>query len=269
LSLYLAFSDEAGIADNGGEFLVAGYVAHETEWPWITRAWQERVLDGPPKIPYLHMTEIRSRGWREKNSISYNESEERVAEAVRVLQSSGPLVAVASVMKRSDLHEAIHTRYVSRKKVPKGVDEPDYACFLKFVGLMLIQVHDRYRDARRVDFIVSRKETVAKGLGDMIETTKLYLADAHPEIASLLGELIPASMEAELPLQAADVLCWHLQRYYTGTFDRTDENRMWMLLKERDGELRTWTKEELETVGKGLEHLADPKNLVPAKAANP
>jgi hypothetical protein len=44
---------------------------------------------------------------------------------------------------------------------------------------------------------------------------------------------------------------------------------MWMLLKERDGELRTWTKEELETVGKGLEHLADPKNLVPAKAANP
>jgi hypothetical protein len=26
-------------------------------------AWQERVLDGRPQIPYLHVTEIRRREW--------------------------------------------------------------------------------------------------------------------------------------------------------------------------------------------------------------
>jgi hypothetical protein len=54
VAVYVAFSDEASVRNTEGEFFVAGYVASELEWPWVARAWQERVLDGPPRIPYLH-----------------------------------------------------------------------------------------------------------------------------------------------------------------------------------------------------------------------
>jgi hypothetical protein len=103
--LYTAYSDEAGIGDPSGEFLVAGYLARESLWPEIITAWHERVLDGPPKIPFLHTTKVRSRAWRNEHGISYHESERRVAEAVRVIYSTGGLDAVASVIKRSDLYE--------------------------------------------------------------------------------------------------------------------------------------------------------------------
>jgi hypothetical protein len=50
----------------------------------------------------LHMTDIRSRAWRDGHGISYNESECRVAEAVRAIDSTGALDAVASVVEQMD-----------------------------------------------------------------------------------------------------------------------------------------------------------------------
>jgi hypothetical protein len=93
LAVYVAYSDEAAIAGSEGEFLVAGYVAAENEWPWLERAWQDRVLDGPPTIPYLHMVEIRGRPWRDEHGLSYYQGEQRVDEAIRVLYSTGSLFA--------------------------------------------------------------------------------------------------------------------------------------------------------------------------------
>lgn len=255
LALYVAFSDEAAAAGSSGEFLVAGYVAREDEWPWFARAWQERVLDGPPKIPYLHLTEIRSRQWRKEHSISFNEAEKRVEEALRVLESSGSLKAFGSVIKRSDLRETIHAKHKNRKRIPRGFDEPDYACFMGFVGLVLDWVHESCPDVKRVNFIVSRKSpTVTKGLNEVIEATKFHLAGAYPGIAELLGELLPASMEQQLPLQAADVLCWHLQRFYSKKVDRTEERRVRLLLAECN--VHEWKRAELESIG-----LAMPRDI--------
>jgi hypothetical protein len=122
LAVYKAYSDEAAIAGSDGEFLVAGYVAAEDEWPWLERAWQDRVLDGPPSIPYLHMIEVRDRPWRDRHGLSYYESEQRVDEVVRVLYSTGSLFAYASVIKRCDLRETVHTKYTRRKYIPVGID---------------------------------------------------------------------------------------------------------------------------------------------------
>jgi hypothetical protein len=194
VAVYVAFSDEAAIADADGEFLVAGYAAQETNWPSIASAWQERVLDGPPRIPELHMTEIRSGVWRKENSISFNDAENRVAEAVRILHGTGSLTAMASVIKRKDLREIVHSLYPSKKKIPRGLDEPDYACYMAYLTIMLIRVHAIYSDATRVNFIVSHKNK---------QITK-------------------------------------------GIFERTEENRMWDLLKERDGAIHTWEREDLE-----------------------
>jgi hypothetical protein len=249
VAVYVAFSDEATIADADGEFLVAGYVASEETWPWIAAAWQDRVLDGSPPIPYLHMTDIRSTAWRQKHSISYHEAENRVAEAVRILYGTGSLTAMASVIKKKDMREIVHSRYPNKKDIPIGFEEPDYLCYMAYIAIMLIRVSAIYPDATRVNFIVSRKnKQITKGLNAVIEVTKLSMNEHRPDLAPLLGDLIPASPELQLPLQAADVMCWHLQRYYSRSFHRTEENRMWYLLKERDGAIHDWDRDELEAL---------------------
>jgi hypothetical protein len=85
MSVYVAFSDEADVGNKDGEFIVCGYVADENEWPWFARAWQQRVLDGPPTIPYFHTNPLKSHEWREKHGICLNDAENRIDEAVRVL----------------------------------------------------------------------------------------------------------------------------------------------------------------------------------------
>jgi hypothetical protein len=253
VSIYVAFSDESAIADPGGEFLVAGYVASEDNWAWVTRAWQERVLDGPPRLPYLHMTDIRSSAWRSENSVSFNDAENRVSEGVRILYASGSLTAMASVIKRRDITEIIHSLYPSKKKIPTGLDEPDYTCYMAYLAIMLIRVRAVYPDAALVNFVCSSKnKKITKGLKDVLDVTRAYLTDYRPERAPLLGGLVTASPPLQLPLQCADVLCWHLQRYYSGAFDRTEENRMWYLLKERDGAIHKWEREDLEVFVKAL-----------------
>ena len=100
------------------------------------------------------MTDIRSPTWRKAHSISYNQAEGRIDEAVRVLHSTGDLSAVASVIMRGDFQDLFHKPHKSRKAIPIGFDEPDYACYLAFINLMLIAHHKTYPDATKVNFIV-------------------------------------------------------------------------------------------------------------------
>jgi hypothetical protein len=112
---------------------------------------------------------------------------------------------------------------------------------------MLIRVQAVRPDATLVNFVCSSKDKkITKGLNSIMDLIREYLVDTRPERAALLGGLITASPQLHLPLQPADVLCWHLQRYYSGTFDRTEENRMWYILKERDGAIHNWKREDLE-----------------------
>jgi len=63
MAVFLAASDESS-----GEciFHHAGYVASITCWTdLLVPAWQKEVLEGPPRIDEFHMTEMRSRSWRE------------------------------------------------------------------------------------------------------------------------------------------------------------------------------------------------------------
>jgi hypothetical protein len=125
VAVFVAFSDETEVAQADGEFFFGGYVAREDEWPWVSRAWQERVLDGPPSIPYLHMREIRNEDWRATHGISLHDAESRVSEAARIMQSFGNIAVVASSIRRSQLKETFQLRYKKAKHVPVGLDQPD------------------------------------------------------------------------------------------------------------------------------------------------
>jgi hypothetical protein len=55
----------------------------------------------------LHMTDIRSWRWRNRYGISYNESECRVAEAVRVIYSTGEAPSVTICLEIGYRSESI------------------------------------------------------------------------------------------------------------------------------------------------------------------
>lgn len=61
MTVYLAVMDET---QNGkGDFTLGGFVGPDSDWrEHFMPAWDERVLGGKVRIPYLHMTDIRSRG---------------------------------------------------------------------------------------------------------------------------------------------------------------------------------------------------------------
>lgn len=247
MAIFKAFSDESGVGNPRGTFLMGGFVALEKDWPDFEAAWQERVLDGPPKLPYLHMTEIRSFRWRHKHGISYNAAEERVSEAVRVIYSSGSLSAVGSHVRRDDLEETIKDSLrAAGVRFPALLNEPDYLCFLAYALFVLDQVCMRYPDVEKVDFIVSRKNKVTNRLTDFHKALKMQIG---PPLDALVGDLVPGDMDRQLPLQAADLLCWHMQRYFAKTMDRIDEGRLWCL-GESSGILHEVTRKDLAQIAR-------------------
>ena len=141
MAIYTAVSDEAAGGNLDGTFVMAGYAASESDWPYFSTAWQERVLDGPPRIPYPHMSEIRRDSWRSQHNIPYNDAEERISEAIRVIYSSGNLVAVGSHMRRDDLGNTVHASVRQEGiRPPYGVAEPDYLCFIAYSYGVLIRL---------------------------------------------------------------------------------------------------------------------------------
>jgi hypothetical protein len=268
MAVFTAYSDESGVADPSGEFLVCGYVAEERVWPFVNAAWQERVLDGPPKLPYFHMKEMRRPEWRQQHAITFNDAETRIAQAILVLYGTGSMSALASVINRRDLQDVFHSKFKRKKQVPIGLDEPDYFCFVAYVAFVLGEVYRKYPDATKVNFVVSRKEPVTKRLNSLYKTIKDFFDQDRPYLSRLLGELIPASMEDELPLQAADLLGWHIQKYYANTFDRLEEGRIAMLVKDRDGYMHQWERSELEEMAKNLK-ISSPSRPSPSLSPLP
>jgi hypothetical protein len=254
MAVFIAFSDETSVGDAQGDFFVGGYVANEVDWPQVARAWQERVLNGPPKIPYLHMREIRNAEWCEEHGIPHEDAQRRISEACQILEDFRDSAAVISRILQADLNEVFINRYKKRRYVPTGLNEPDYFCFVAYAPLITAQAYNQWPNVERIDFVVDRKRGVTHHLAEFKEDIKQGIA---PELGALIGDLIPASMEDRLPLQCADVLLWHIQRYFASDQDQEkmvpiDRLRLAELTREGDldGTVHSWERSELEAMAR-------------------
>lgn len=91
MSLYVSWSDESSAGNGKGEFIIAGVVADNDYWPEFSKKWVEEVLDPPPAIPYLHVVEIKSREFRDKYGLTWDDATEKVRLAIRVICAESPL----------------------------------------------------------------------------------------------------------------------------------------------------------------------------------
>jgi len=250
MAVFIANSDESGTEDPRGEFLVAGYIAEKDYWGDFAEKWQRKVLDGPPLIPYLHMNEIRRESWRKQYHLSSADAQRRVSEAVLLLSDAQRPSAGSSVILRADLQDIVQGKSKEyRKKLPIGLDEPDYFCFIAYAYNIVITISAEHPEAKKVDFVVSRKGKLTDRLKRFHEELQRFV---DPKFKDLVGELIPGTPEDRLPLQAADLLCWHMQRHFAKTLDNEDQRRLNILTTDLHGEPHAWTQENLERFTENL-----------------
>ena len=66
-------------------------------------AWQERVLDAEPKIPFLHITDIRDPDWCKEHGMTWDQAQDRMDEAALVINRMGSLYPITTNTKRRRL----------------------------------------------------------------------------------------------------------------------------------------------------------------------
>lgn len=254
MAVFVSASDETL---GGGIFHHAGWLAPESDWATIfTPAWQQSVLDGPPRIPYLHMTDIRSRKWREENGVSSIDAENRVDAAFNVIGRMNTLYPLCSQTTADVFVRLFREHKIRTNKGAIKRYEPDHLCFLGYIYLVLNYAHVKHPDTERVDFIVERKNGVFDQMKEFYESlAEMFEALGSPELIRFMGDLIPGGKE-RIPLQAADVLCWHTQRAELRSFTGVDGER-YKSIAQRPGIIQRWTNEELEEMAKNLKKQSE------------
>lgn len=160
----------------------------------------------PPRIPFLHMTDIRSADWRKDNNISVADAEERVDQAVNIIcKRNDPILF--SFKFNGDL---FNQRVKRKVKKPTGGAiwmMPDHLGFLGYVYVVLEGVRTVIPTTEKVDFLVERAAGITDNLKYFYEGVPQFLElVGKQDLLPLLGGIIPGDKERS-PLQAADVFC--------------------------------------------------------------
>jgi hypothetical protein len=256
MAVFTAFSDECGAGAPPGEipqgaYIIGGFVAAKSVWGNFAQSWHDRVLAASPRIPYLHMNEIRGSAFREKYKLTADDADAKVETATTLLSQFGgldpgrPLLhAVMSLINRKDLHDMVALVQAQGHKIQRGtLDLPDYLCFLGYIQTVLNFTPQLFPDTERIDFVVARNGKVTKHFESY--TNALRFKFNRPE---LVGGLIPANPEDRNPLQMADVLLWHTMHYHEDGAESADFLR---LAKARCFK-HLWRRGELEEFTQGL-----------------
>ena len=147
--------------------------------------------------------------------------------------------------------------------------EPDYLAFLGFADAVIHYVANEHPDAERVDFVVERKTLVTHHLEEFVDDLSEVLerAGRPRNAAGLIGQPMPGD-KTRVPLQAADLALWHLQRCHSGQYDRTDERRYIKLFgNERPQTISMVGPEEMERCAGIVRRSALPKSAVFKKSS--
>ncbi len=216
MSVYVSNTDESQSKDQkSGQFFIAGYVADEQKWPDFSKRWNEEVISSDPPIPYLHMVDIRSQTWRDKHELSRAEADEKVNKAVAVIAQTDFITAYCAHISEC-AYNKMHDVLKAKDPAMAAKSHIDYLCFGAYSVLLLKKLAVDDPTLRKVIFNISRKKGVSHHLEHSLHDATLeMLENRHPKFAPMFGDVLALNMDDHMPLQSADVFCWHLQRSYS------------------------------------------------------
>jgi hypothetical protein len=268
MTTFIAASDETAGADGRGSFFHAGFVAPESDWTdWFLPAWEERVLAGPPRLPYFHVTDARDKKWCARQGVTLAAADRRIAEAVNVASSLGSFFLASSHINAGHFAGAFHTdgttKIIRTSSQQPAFDrlEPDHLCFLGFVFTSLTYVHAECPTAEKVHFIIERKAEVTRSMNGLHATIVPSLeATGRGHLARLVGDLRHAPKETP-HTQAADLVCWHIQRLFSGRLDDRTDYQRYRRLTTRPHGIQIWENAYISDMAKRAKAQSVPNPL--------
>jgi hypothetical protein len=253
MAVFVSGSDESAGNNQRDPFIFAGWVASEHDWSnQFIPAWQQRVLGGSPTIPYLHMTEMRSRQWRDEHNLSENEADRRIDEAFALIAKSPTLFPIGISVSGAAIYENFATIKVVAETGGSRKFDPDYLCFLAYAWMALNHVYLNHPECEKLDFIVERKTGVTKYIQEFHSRLDGALAAlGHRHLSMLVGDFIPAGKES-VQLQAADLLCWHTARWNQPQSMSSEDMRRYEMIAHRSGHKASLDRETISQLASAL-----------------
>jgi hypothetical protein len=198
MTVFLAASDETL-----GEsvFHYAGYVAPVACWSdALVPAWEERVLKGNPRLDEFHITDLRSRSWREEHGITEVDVERRIDAAVDLISQTKGLFAIRSTIDAAHFEkQASGFRFRLSDPRRKPADFViDYPSFLAYIYMVLLTC-SMYPATEKVDFVIEKKKEVFPAIHEFFEGLREnFVKLGLPRFAEIMGELIPGDKKVAM-----------------------------------------------------------------------
>jgi hypothetical protein len=203
LAVLQAFVDDSATDDGEQRLFLAGYINTADKWVLFSDAWKEALQLSPP-IEYFKMSEANSLngqfyGW------SVPDKDAKILALARVIRHFKPASIHCSISRRD-------VKSLMKGKVPYGFADP-YGYV--FSGIMVPLAHQQIqRDMIRVpiDFIFDEQENI----GEEAKFWYKQIRDMQPKAVKDLLSIEPLFRNDKnvMPLQAADMLAWHIRRQH-------------------------------------------------------
>jgi hypothetical protein len=189
--------------DTGAErrLFLAGYMNTAERWVRFSEAWQAE-LDAHPAIEYLKMSEANNlsgqfRRWSE------TDRDEKLRGLARVIRHFGPR-SIHSSISRSECKQILEP------VAPYGFSRPYFYCFQYIIISLANAFLEQGGPKVPIDFIFDEQG----GVGDEARRVYRIIRDGQPAPVRAVLALEPIFRDEKLvlPLQAADMLAWHVRR---------------------------------------------------------
>jgi Protein of unknown function (DUF3800) len=237
LMVLQAWIDESGKGKGQGPvYLLAGYVGNKTMWEDFADDWQTE-LDREPKLPYLHARESQIfRG------LTTEERTKRLLAFVAIIAKHRPL-GTTFFIKHGDyqaFQKVLATHPTIRAAEKRTLSNPYYLAFVIMLTSMLLRQGKKRVETGVHELIeilfddgMERKARLTLGFNNFIDTVKRR----SPQFLDLLVNKQVETRDDKVfkPLQASDLLAWHLRRFGEETARSgadTYRDPVWLALRE-------------------------------------
>jgi hypothetical protein len=225
LAFLRAFADDSASEVGDRRLFIAGYMNRTEDWALFADAWDEE-LKAEPAIDYLKMAEAQNlrdqfdtrKGWTEEKRA------EKLRGLARVIRHFEP------VSFQMSINREVFNRVLA-PVTPRGLASPHFSCCAATVATIADMVGSYRPSDVQVEFIFDEQDGVSSDIDLFFEDIKPWLSRRAQK--AIAGRPRFENDKHLTPLQAADMLAWHLRREH----EDGRPNEMAKLLRNKDGHL--------------------------------
>jgi hypothetical protein len=238
LAFLQAFIDDSASESGDKRLFLAGYLNNAENWAKFADAWQDELRAGNA-IRFLHMVDANNfsgefKGWTD------DEKNEKLRGLMRVARHFKPFSFHVSV-SRAEYFDTV------KRVAPRGLGSPHLVCCVAVVSNITRYLAQQGWQ-HKVKFIFDKQNGVEDDIALFFDHMKTHIPREARKL--IYGQPSFEDDKTFTPLQAADMLAWHLRRNheYNGSWSKGDPgaslcNPKGHLSAELDSMLPSWTDE--------------------------